>query len=74
MRFDRSTPLPPSGRVLVLVLGLVFGACALYLAAVASDGPMWLGTALIAVLALDLLIAAVRARHPVIVGWLTWLP
>lgn len=66
--------LRTAGRVLALVLGLAFAASALYVATIAGDGLMWLGAALIALLALDLLVAAVRARHPVITAWLGPLP
>ena len=74
MQPPRSEALHATGRVQTLVLGLAFAASALYVAAIAEDGMMWLGAAFIALLALDLLAAGVRARHPVITGWLGSLP
>lgn len=74
MPADRTPSLPTAGRVLCLVLGLLFAASAAYVASVASDGAMWLGAALVAALSVDLLVAALQARHPRVAGWLSLLP
>ena len=66
--------LRTAGRLLALVLGLAFAASAWHVATIAGDGLMRLGAGLIALLALDLMVAAVRARRPVITGRLGPLP
>lgn len=62
--------LRTAGRALALVLALAFAASALHVATIAGDGLMRLGAGLIALLALDLLVAAaVRGIRSSPGGW-----